>query len=134
LEDVIMPRTDKYPFRPELRGRLVEVASRGETTGYLALGLGRAMIGRFLARIASEEGVAKRPPLTSVVVHEKGGLPGPGFLEAMRDAGFIKGFPDPDADPAGYRRALRETHARALEETHDYWRPKLDDYRKPRKP
>ncbi len=43
-----MPRTDKYPFRADLRAKLIEVASRGETIEYLELGAGRAMIGRYL--------------------------------------------------------------------------------------
>ena len=62
-----MPRTDKYPFRSDLRAKLIDVGSRGETINYLELGAGRAMIGRYLYRIAREEAVAGRPPLTSVV-------------------------------------------------------------------
>ncbi len=38
-----MPRTDRYPFRPDLRAKLIEVASRAETINYLDLGVGRAM-------------------------------------------------------------------------------------------
>ena len=50
-----MPRTDKYPFRSDLRARLIDVASRRDTVNYLDLGVGRAMIGRYLYRIAAEE-------------------------------------------------------------------------------
>jgi len=74
-----MPRTDKYPFRADLRAKLIEVASRDETIEYLELGAGRAMIGRYLYRIAREEAAAKRPPLTSVVIRKGAGLPGDGF-------------------------------------------------------
>ncbi len=113
-----MPKTDRYPFRPDLRAKLVEVASRGETLNYLQLGVGRAMIGRYLLRIAREEAVAGRPPLTAVVVRKAGGIPGEGFREAMIQVGFID---DSDRDDE------RTVWERALRETHEYWRPKLMD-------
>lgn len=113
-----MPRTDKFPFRSDLRAKLIDVASRGETIAYLELGAGRAMIGRYLYRIAREEETAGRPPLTSVVVRKGAGLPGDGFREAMLDVGFIK--PEDDDDE-------RTVWERALRETHEYWRPKLRD-------
>jgi hypothetical protein len=113
-----MPRTDKYPFRSDLRAKLIDVASRGETINYLDLGAGRAMIGRYLYRIAREEGAARRPPLTSVVVRKGSGMPGDGFLDAMVKAGFITA-----ADTEDERSVLD----RAVRETHEYWRPKLRD-------
>lgn len=113
-----MPRTDKYPFRSDLRARLIDVATRGETISYLALGVGRAMIGRYLIRIAYEEAIAGRPPLTSVVVHKASGLPGAGFLEAMVSVRYVDPMAGEDAQTV-WERALRETH--------EYWRPKLRD-------
>jgi hypothetical protein len=113
-----MPRTDKYPFRSDLRARLIDVASKGETVNYLELGAGRAMIGRYLYRIAREEAATGRPPLTSVVVRKGSGLPGEGFHDAMIKAGFIE--PSNDED----ERAVWE---RALRDTQEYWRPKLRD-------
>lgn len=113
-----MPRTDKYPFRSDLRAKLVDVATRGETVHYLDLGAGRAMIGRYLIRIAREEAVAGRPPLTSVVVRKGIGLPGEGFMEAMVLVGYIGRTAGEDE---------RSVWERALRETHEYWRPKLRD-------
>ena len=113
-----MPRTDKYPFRADLRAKLIEVASRGETIEYLELGAGRAMIGRYLYRIAREEAAAERPPLTSVVIRKGAGLPGDGFRDAMIKVGFI------DPDDAEDERAMWD---RARRTTHEYWRPKLSD-------
>ena len=113
-----MPRTDKYPFRSDLRARLINVASQSETVNYLDLGAGRAMIGRYLYRIAREEAVAGRPPLTSVVVRKSSGLPGEGFRDAMVHAGFIDPTNDEDE---------RTVWERALRETQEYWRPKLRD-------
>ncbi len=113
-----MPRTDKYPFRSDLRAKLIDVASRGETVAYLELGAGRAMIGRYLYRIAHEEAVAGRPPLTSVVVHKGSGLPGVGFLEAMVWVGYVRRAAG-ENEQAVWERAVRETH--------EYWRPKLHD-------
>jgi hypothetical protein len=113
-----MPRTDKYPFRSDLRAKLIDLASRGETINYLDLGAGRAMIGRYLYRIAREEAVAGRPPLTSVVVRKGLGLPGDGFRDAMVSVGYI-GATDDDDERAVWDRAVRETH--------EYWRPKLQE-------
>jgi hypothetical protein len=113
-----MPRTDKYPFRSDLRAKLIDIASRGLTISYLALGAGRAMIGRYLYRIAHEEAVAGRPPLTSVVVRKDTGLPSDGFLEAMVWVGYVSST---DAEDE------RSVWERALSETHEYWRPKLRD-------
>src|SRR4051794_6247545 len=113
-----MPRTDKYPFRSDLRAKLVDVASRGQTINYLDLGAGRAMIGRYLYRIAKEEAAGGRPPLTSVVVHKTDGLPGDGFREAMIWVGYIS---------AGEEEDERSLWERALRDTHEYWRPKLRD-------
>lgn len=113
-----MPKTDKYPFRADLRAKLIEVASLGETINYLKLGAGRAMIGRYLFRLAREEQEAKRPPLTSVVVRKDGGLPGEGFREAMIQVGFI------EAEDEGDERSVWERARRA---TYEYWRPKLGD-------
>ena len=113
-----MPRTDKYPFRSDLRAKLIEVASRGETVNYLDLGAGRAMIGRYLYRIANEEAAAKRPPLTSVVVRKDTGMPADGFLEAMVWVKYIESAEGADE---------RSVWDQALRETHEYWRPKLRD-------
>ena len=113
-----MPRTDKYPFRSDLRAKLIDVATRGATVSYLELGAGRAMIGRYLYRIANEEAAAGRPPLTSVVVRKDKGLPGEGFLEAMV---WVKYIPK----AAGHDE--RSVWEQALRETHEYWRPKLRD-------
>jgi hypothetical protein len=98
------------------------VATRGQTINYLDLGAGRAMIGRYLYRIAHEEAVAGRPPLTSVVVRKDTGMPSDGFLEAMRQVGYVQDMDDRD-EQAIWESALRETHA--------YWRPKLRDDLKP---
>jgi hypothetical protein len=113
-----MPRTDKYPFRSDLRAKLIEVASRGGTINYLELGAGRAMIGRYLYRIASEEAAAGRPPLTSVVVRKGSGLPGEGFREAMVMVGYVTATEVEDE---------RSVWDRAVREVHEYWRPKLRD-------
>lgn len=113
-----MPRTDKFPFRSDVRAKLIDVATRGETINYLDLGVGRAMVGRYLYRIAHEEAAAGRPPLTSTVVRKGLGLPGEGFREAMIQVNYIK--PSDDED----ERAVWE---RARRETHEYWRPKLRD-------
>lgn len=113
-----MPKTDRYPFRSDLRAKLVDVASRGETISYLDLGAGRAMIGRYLYRIAHEEASAGRPPLTSVVVRKDTGMPAEGFLEAMAWVKYI-----PSADGVDERSVWE----RALRETQEYWRPKLHD-------
>ena len=113
-----MPRTDKFPFRSDLRAKLIDVASRRETINYLDLGAGRAMIGRYLYRIAREEAAAGRPPLTSVVVRKGLGLPGEGFREAMIQVGYITRDDEEDE---------RTVWDRALRETHEFWRPKLRD-------
>jgi hypothetical protein len=113
-----MPRTDKFPFRSDLRAKLIDVASRGETINYLDLGAGRAMIGRYLYRIAREEAAAGRPPLTSVVVRKGLGLPGEGFREAMIQVGYTT-RDDEDDERTVWDRALREAH--------EFWRPKLRD-------
>jgi hypothetical protein len=113
-----LPKTDKFPFRSDLRAKLIDVASRGETINYLALGAGRAMIGRYLYRIAREEAQANRPPLTSVVVQKTTGMPGAGFREAMLDAGYL------DVSSEDDERTIWE---RAFTETCAYWRPKLRD-------
>ena len=113
-----MPRTDRFPFRSDIRAKLIEVASRGETINYLGIGVGRAMIGRYLYRIAAEEGLAGRPPLTSVVVRKGQGRPGEGFREAMIDAKFIVSSNTED-EQVVWERALRATY--------EYWRPKLSD-------
>lgn len=116
-----MPKTDKYPFRPDLRAKLIDVASRGQTINYLDLGAGRAMIGRYLYRIAHEEAFAGRPPLTSVVVRKDSGLPSDGFLQAMVWVGYLDSSNEEDE---------RSVWERALRETYDYWRPKLRDHLK----
>jgi len=113
-----MPRTDKFPFRSDLRAKLIDVATRGTTVSYLELGAGRAMIGRYLFRIAAEEAHALRPPLTSVVVRRDTGLPGEGFRQAMIDAKYIDEANTED-DRTVWERASRETH--------EFWRPKLRD-------
>jgi hypothetical protein len=113
-----MPKTNRFPFRADLRAKLIEVASRGETISYLELGAGRAMIGRYLFRIAREEAHAERPPLTSVVVRKDKGLPGEGFIEAMVQVGYTK------HEDATDERGLWD---RAFRETYEYWRPKLGD-------
>lgn len=113
-----MPRTDRFPFRSDIRAKLIDIASRGETISYLEVGVGRAMIGRYLFRIAAEEALAGRPPLTSVVVRKDQGRPGEGFREAMIDAKFI------DEANTEDERVVWE---RAVRETHEFWRPKLSD-------
>lgn len=113
-----MPRTDKYPFRSDLRAKLIDCASRGTAINYLELGAGRAMIGRYLYRIAREEAAAGRPPLTSVVVRKDAGLPGGGFLDAMVAVGYIA---------RGDAEDERSVWERAFRETYEYWRPKLRD-------
>jgi hypothetical protein len=113
-----VPLTDRYPFRSDIRSRLIDVASRGETINYLDIGAGRAMIGRYLIRIAKEEEFAGRPPLTSVVVRKDTGLPGDGFLEAMLAVGFVDTLEGEDE---------RDVWDRAIRATHEFWRPKLRD-------
>lgn len=113
-----MPNTDKWPMRADLRGKLVELATKGDTINYLDLGVGRAMIGRYLHRIALEEGTAKRPPLTAVVVQKASGRPGEGFRQAMVDSGYIR-KDDPRSDD--------EVAEAALKDVREYWRPKLGD-------
>ena len=116
-----MPKTDRWPMRADLRGKLVEVATRGETVNYLDLGVGRAMVGRYLHRIAMEEGKARphpRPPLTAVVVQKSSGQPGEGFRQAMVDSGYIQ-KDDPRSDEQVAKAALKDVH--------EYWKPKLGD-------
>ena len=116
-----MPKTDKWPLRADLRGKLIEVATLGQTIHYLELGVGRAMIGRYLHRIAMEEGKARphrRPPLTAVVVQKASGQPGEGFRQAMVESGYIE-RDDPRSDGQLAKAALRDVH--------EYWRPKLGD-------
>jgi hypothetical protein len=113
-----MPRTDKFPFRSDVRAKLIEVASRQETISYLDLGVGRAMVGRYLYRIAAEEALAGRPPLTSVVVRKDTGRPGEGFRQAMLDANYIEASNTEDEDVVW---------SRAVEDAWEYWRPKLRD-------
>src|SRR4051812_32154212 len=85
-----MTDLERYPFRADIRAKLIEAASRGgRVDGYLKLGAGRRMIGRYLIRIAMEEAAAGRPPLTSVVVREDLKRPGSGFLDAMAQVGFV---------------------------------------------
>ena len=113
-----MPITDRYPFRSDIRASLVEAASKGDIVNYLDLGAGRAMIGRYLIRIAMEEREAGRPPLTSVVVRKDTGLPGAGFLEAMVAVGYIASAEGEDE---------RDVWDRAVRQVFEYWRPKLRD-------
>jgi hypothetical protein len=112
-----MPRTHKFPFRSDLRAKLIDVATRGTTVTYLGLGAGRG-VGRYLFRIAAEEACAGRPPLTSVVVRKNTGLPGVGFRQAMIDAKFIDAAKTED-EQVVWKRALHEAY--------EYWRPKLSD-------
>lgn len=74
------------------------------------------MVGSHLYRIAKEEQVAGRPPLTAVVVHKADGKPGPGFLEAAKWVGFWR--PGETED---------QVCRRALADVYEYWRPKLAD-------
>jgi hypothetical protein len=113
-----VPRTNKQPFRADIRAKLIEIASKGQTINYLDIGAGRAMIGRYLLRIAREEGKARRPPLTSVVVRKNTGKPGDGFLDAMRH---------PDVMYARPGETEQQVWERGLSETHAYWRPVLRD-------
>lgn len=111
-----MTDTKKRPHRSDLLGKLVETAAAGKTISYSALGTSRAMVGRYLSRIAHEEHQAGRPPLTAVVVHARGGGPGSGFLDAMEETGYVR--------PG---ETERQVWKRALGEVHQYWRAKLDD-------
>ena len=113
-----MPRTDRYPFRSDIRAKLIDVASLGQTINYLDLKAGRAMIGRYLYRIAHEEAAAGRKPLTSVVVRKDTGMPADGFIDAMVQVRYI-----PSSEGVDERSVWEE----ALRETHEYWRPKLHD-------
>ena len=113
-----MPITEKYPFRADIRAKLIETASVGQTVTYMQLQTSRAMIGRYLHRIALEEAKAGRPQLTAVAVRAGDGSPGDGFREALVAARYI------DQSDS---RTINEIWKAALKEVHEYWRPKLGD-------
>jgi hypothetical protein len=111
-----VPGTRKYRYRPDIHARLTETAAKGRTINHSDLGTGRGHVGSFLYWIAHEEHAAGRPPLTAVVVHEVGGKPGPGFLEATKMVGYWR---DSETEARVWRRALADVY--------EFWRPKLSD-------
>lgn len=111
-----MPRSHKYPHRPDIHARLIETAMRGQLITYSALVPNRRKVGDYLYRIAKEEHAAGRPPLTALVVHKADSKPGPGFLEAAKWVGYWRVG---ESEDEVWRRAVQEVHA--------YWRPKLTD-------
>jgi len=115
-EGTPMPRSHKYPQRPDIHARLIETAMRGQLITYSALVPNRRKVGDYLYRIAKEEHAAGRPPLTALVVHKADSKPGPGFLEAAKWVGYWRVG---ESEDEVWRRAVQEVHA--------YWRPKLTD-------
>jgi len=112
-----MPITEKFPYRADLHAKCIQAAIEGKTLTYGDLGTSRAMVGRYLGRITNEETMAKRPPLSAVVVHAgAGGRPGTGFLQAMEEIGY---------NHPG--ESELQVWKRALAEVYEYWRPKLDE-------
>lgn len=116
MEEKRMSRSRRCPYRADIHARLIETAAGGGTITYSELVRNRRMVGSFLYRIAKEEEVAGRPPLTALVVHKVGGKPGPGFLEAAKWVGFWRSGETED-----------QVWRRAVAEVHEYWRPKLTD-------
>jgi hypothetical protein len=113
-----MPKTDRYPYRPDLHAKIIATAMAGKLLTYSDLGTSRAMVGRYLFRITHEEDAAGRPPITAIVVHKSGGHPGPGFLTAMQEIGFAR---SEESEPGVWKRAVAAVHG--------YWRPKLNEDR-----
>lgn len=111
-----MPKTDRYPFRADIRGQLVGAASAGGKLVYSDMPGGRFMWGRYLYRITREEDDAGRPPLSAVVVTKANGRPAPGFLKAMREIKYVRSG-----------ESEQDVWKRALAEVHEFWRPKLVD-------
>jgi hypothetical protein len=112
----LMPRSRKYPHRPDIHARLIETAMGGQLITYSGLVPNRRMVGNYLYRIAMEEQAAGRPPLTALVVHKADGKPGPGFLEAAKWVGFWR---EGETEDKVWRRAVAAVR--------EYWRPKLTD-------
>jgi hypothetical protein len=102
-----------YPWRTDNFLLILKAAIDGTTIVYSDLPGGRFHGGKYLARIAAEEARQGRPPLTSVVVEKRTGRPAGGFIEAMKDIGFVPRETTED-DESVWRRAIAETHA--------YWR------------
>ncbi|MBF6606826.1 MAG: hypothetical protein IVW53_14755 [Chloroflexi bacterium] len=113
-----MPRTDKYPYRPDVHLKCIQAAIARKVITYGDLGTSRAMVGKYLSHITHEEDNASRPPVTAVVVRKSTRRPGPGFLEAMQE---IKYAQPGESDSQVWKRALADVH--------QYWHPKLDDDR-----
>jgi hypothetical protein len=103
----------RYPWKTEAYLKILEAAIGGTTLNYMDLPGGRFHLGKYLARIAAEEARQGRPPLTAVVVEKRTGRPASGFIEAMRDVGYVQRDTAEDEDLV-WRRAISEVHS--------YWR------------
>jgi hypothetical protein len=108
----------RYPYRPDIHGKIIAAAAAGRTIAYSELGASRAWVGKHLFRLTHEEDAAGRPPLTAVVVHKSGGTPGKGFLQAMQEVGYARA-----------NETEKDVWRRALVDVYEYWRPKLNEDR-----
>jgi hypothetical protein len=49
-----MPRTAKYPYRPDLHAKIIAAAASGKLVAYSNLGTSRAMVGNYLFQVPSQ--------------------------------------------------------------------------------
>jgi hypothetical protein len=112
-----MTENRAYPYNAEVYGKLVTAAASGGLVAYSDLA-NRRMIGPYLFRITHEEDFACRPPITAIVVHKGTRSPGPGFMQAMQEIGYVR--------PG---ESVEEVWRRAVAQVYGYWRPKLGDDR-----
>jgi hypothetical protein len=119
---------DVCRYRGDVHRRLLGAAHRGRTITYSELGSGRGWIGSYLYRIAHEEDVAGRPPLTAIVVRKDTGKPGPGLADAMSQIGYLRSG---EGEDAVFLRATAEVFGfwrnRDPDEVLRHWRPQLSD-------
>ena len=125
-----MARRGEYPYRRDVHTRLIQAATAGRTITYGELGTSRAWVGAYLFRIAHEEDVAGRPPLTSIVVHKTDGRPGSGLLQAMHEIRYAR---PGETESEVWRRAMTEVFRfwrdKDPEAVLSSWRPVLSDDR-----
>lgn len=111
-----MAQERRRPYRADLFAKIVEAAMTRKLITYGDLQTSRAMVGKYLSRISHEEKLANRPPITAVVVTAQSRRPGPGFLDTMREIGYL--LPG-ESELQVWKRALNDVYA--------YWAPKLDE-------
>ena len=111
-----MPKTDRFPYRPDVHAKLIVAAVTGKTVEVGELGGGRFMISRYLYRILREEREAWRPPLTALAITKRTGHPPSSFFDGMREIGFVR---DGESD--------QDVWDRAVTDVRNYWRLRLGD-------